>query len=599
MDMLQNILNSEANLEDVEKERAEKEYERKRIPVNIHNELVEKFMKTHEPEDLQNVFKFYSKYYALKPLEDFARDYEKKIKETKKKLKKNVDIKQAQRILHGIKRRIDRIKMPKSISACMIVKNEAYLIRDRQDQPKHINLRACIASFINQVDELIICDTGSSDRTIKVIQTLQKKYPKIKLYQDEWVGYATNRRKSIERATKDYVFIIDADERWAGIKSIKQIVMQSILSGGESIKVWQHNYNKGNKGLVGSTNFRLIPRENITISNEKHNQIEGVFKMVLNEYGIIEHHGYDQELQHRQEKQRTDYKENFIEYLRHKKRGDISSATYYRYKCGESLGVTGQTEHALKVLLQCVETIDTVRKQIALQIYTNICKCYGKLNMLKDMEIYARKMVELDNEDADGHYYLAIATSDYIHAKSYFIAVANTKLKDEHYTDFAGEVGKYKNCAAIMIKAVSDGVAQYSELSVIPCNYDLGQEITDEIIRLGINGNQALLHEFMVSFYKAHKKMCYANNLIISAAQLRKKIDESLIVDIKKTFSTVFIIWESLAHYYYHIGDSEQCDICIKTAEGVKSEHTKADIRTEKVEFNRATGEDIHAVTEP
>ena len=85
----------------------------------------------------------------------------------------------------------------------------------------------------------------------------------------------------------------------------------------------------------------------------------------------------------------------------------------------------------------------------------------------------------------------------------------------------------------------------------------------------------------------------------MASAQPKREIDEKTIEEIKQTFSSVFIIWDSLAQYYYYLGDTEQCEQCLVIAEGVKSEHTQADIRYIEAKTDRTDGEDIHTVTEP
>ena len=56
------------------------------------------------------------------------------------------------------------------ISAYLIVKNEENYIKK------------CIDSLTNVVSEIIINDTGSSDKTLEIISS----YPNIKLIQSQW-----------------------------------------------------------------------------------------------------------------------------------------------------------------------------------------------------------------------------------------------------------------------------------------------------------------------------------------------------------------------------------------------------------------------------
>jgi glycosyltransferase involved in cell wall biosynthesis len=83
-----------------------------------------------------------------------------------------------------------------TISLCMIVKNE-------QDW-----LEQCLASVKGLVDELIIIDTGSTDKT-KEIATKHNA----KLFDFEWKDdFAAARNFSISKATGDWILWLDADE---------------------------------------------------------------------------------------------------------------------------------------------------------------------------------------------------------------------------------------------------------------------------------------------------------------------------------------------------------------------------------------------------
>lgn len=86
-----------------------------------------------------------------------------------------------------------------SISVCMIVKNEEELLPD------------CLASIKGWVDEIIVVDTGSTDKTIEIA----KGYGAV-IYEIKWEDdFSKARNYSMSKATKEWIFIIDADERVA------------------------------------------------------------------------------------------------------------------------------------------------------------------------------------------------------------------------------------------------------------------------------------------------------------------------------------------------------------------------------------------------
>lgn len=82
------------------------------------------------------------------------------------------------------------------ISVCMIVKNEERV------------LARCLDSLCGIADEIVIVDTGSSDRT----KEIAGKYTD-KIYDFVWVDdFSAARNYSFSKATKEYIYVADADE---------------------------------------------------------------------------------------------------------------------------------------------------------------------------------------------------------------------------------------------------------------------------------------------------------------------------------------------------------------------------------------------------
>jgi glycosyltransferase involved in cell wall biosynthesis/tetratricopeptide (TPR) repeat protein len=86
-------------------------------------------------------------------------------------------------------------RMP--VSLCMIVKNEEQ------------NLPACLDSVKDLVGEMVVVDTGSTDRTKEVAAGFGAKVVNFAWCDD----FAAARNESVEQATGDWVFWLDADER--------------------------------------------------------------------------------------------------------------------------------------------------------------------------------------------------------------------------------------------------------------------------------------------------------------------------------------------------------------------------------------------------
>jgi glycosyltransferase involved in cell wall biosynthesis len=91
------------------------------------------------------------------------------------------------------------------ISACMIVKNEEN------------NIEMCINSYKDIVDEIIVVDTGSKDRTVEIAKKLGAK-----VYFIQWNNdFASAKNYAIDKAKGDWIIFLDADEYFGSNSSGK------------------------------------------------------------------------------------------------------------------------------------------------------------------------------------------------------------------------------------------------------------------------------------------------------------------------------------------------------------------------------------------
>ncbi len=83
-----------------------------------------------------------------------------------------------------------------TLSLCMIVRDEEEM------------LPRCLAAVAGAVDEIIVVDTGSTDRTIEIAESFGAR-----VIEREWTGsFADARNISFDAATGDWVMYLDADE---------------------------------------------------------------------------------------------------------------------------------------------------------------------------------------------------------------------------------------------------------------------------------------------------------------------------------------------------------------------------------------------------
>jgi len=102
-----------------------------------------------------------------------------------------------------------------TVSACMIVKNGQG------------TLHRCLESVKPIADEIIICDTGSTDNTIAIARQYTDK-----LYPIPWGDdFAAARNHSIEKAKCDWILWIDADEHLVGAEHLGKYLRENMYNG--------------------------------------------------------------------------------------------------------------------------------------------------------------------------------------------------------------------------------------------------------------------------------------------------------------------------------------------------------------------------------
>ena len=81
------------------------------------------------------------------------------------------------------------------LSAVIITYNEEF------------NIRRCIESIIDIVDEIVIVDSFSSDRTKEICMEFDLNF-----IEKEFLGYIQQKNYALKRAKYDYILSLDGDE---------------------------------------------------------------------------------------------------------------------------------------------------------------------------------------------------------------------------------------------------------------------------------------------------------------------------------------------------------------------------------------------------
>ncbi len=127
-----------------------------------------------------------------------------------------------------------------TISLCMIVKNE------------ELHLARCLDSVAELVDEIIVVDTGSTDRTIEIASEYTSK-----VYSYPWKDdFSDARNYSFSKASMDYCMWMDADDILKDTEKEKFLNLKQTLQPDTDIVMMKYNTAFDEAGKPSFSYFR-------------------------------------------------------------------------------------------------------------------------------------------------------------------------------------------------------------------------------------------------------------------------------------------------------------------------------------------------------
>lgn len=86
--------------------------------------------------------------------------------------------------------------MTNNISTIIITKNEEK------------DIKKCLDSVADWVDEIIVVDSGSTDKTKEICE----QYKNLKFFETDWPGFGPQKNRALKLASKKWAISLDADE---------------------------------------------------------------------------------------------------------------------------------------------------------------------------------------------------------------------------------------------------------------------------------------------------------------------------------------------------------------------------------------------------
>jgi len=219
-------------------------------------------------------------YYARKGRSAPARHYLEKAR------RRQADDETVRMLLADLDRQSSSSVPAPTISACMIVKNEEAFLEN------------CLRSIKDWVDEIIVVDTGSTDKTVEIARRFTDK-----VYFHPWRdSFSEARNISMGYATGDWILTIDADEEL--VAGSGEYLRQAVREAGEADAIYANVisvYSGGRKTARHNSERLLKNNGNIRYEGRVHNRVAGVTRHGMSKVEMM-HYGYNVEEKKAQEK---------------------------------------------------------------------------------------------------------------------------------------------------------------------------------------------------------------------------------------------------------------------------------------------------------
>lgn len=150
-------------------------------------------------------------------------------------------------------------------------------------------IRVALESCHSFVDEIIVVDTGSTDRTKEIL----KSYSKVKLIEEEsFQGYSFHRNQAIKATNSDWILVFDSDEFLSVYlaERLRELIKSKVFSKYRMYSRWINKINENgsatyiapNKKFKGRYNARTRLFRNllgIEFRGEVHESVFGLEKI--------------------------------------------------------------------------------------------------------------------------------------------------------------------------------------------------------------------------------------------------------------------------------------------------------------------------------
>ena len=265
--------------------------------------------------------------------------------------------------------------MPK-LTLSMIVKNEEKYLRE------------CLESVKDTVDEIVIVDTGSEDKTVEIAKSYNAR-----IFHFKWINdFSAARNFALSNSTGNWILYLDADERLSSesVKKLKNLVEINELIGVKCVVVSLDE----KLGISQSMKYTRLFRNNsdIQFDGKVHEQIEN--SLIKNNYKIIDseiiiyHQGYNVPKEELKFKAERNLKLLLNEYKNNK-------SSYNAYQLANTYSALDDSTNALKYFKEAIVDKNLKRELRAIS-YMNLADYEMRNQNISSSKEYIDKAIKLN-----------------------------------------------------------------------------------------------------------------------------------------------------------------------------------------------------------
>jgi GT2 family glycosyltransferase len=344
------------------------------------------------------------------------------------------------------------------LSVCLIVKDEELM------------LPSCLESIADLADEIVVYDTGSTDRTIELARAAGARV--IEGYWDE--SFARARNAALAHARGDWVLSLDADETLLADPTSLRTLLSDRRSDVEAYLVAIENLHGAGNARSVHTAIRLFRRRSCTWRHRLHEQVVAAddpgrrLRIGYLTGSRIIHRGYAAEVFETRHKA-----ERNLAIALAALDDDEVSRPYALMNYGRALESAGRSTEAIDTLREAAASAeDPITKRLAVK---NLIYILGRLGRFDESlahvdELRGMSVNQIAADIAEGRMRIAMGDAE---AGLSLLARVPTRGRDDDGMEYAAHMlaamrgealaslGRFGQAADVVLDAVrSDGVLE-------------------------------------------------------------------------------------------------------------------------------------------